>query len=150
VHANPGSLLMGESALRESGLHALACASVVLLLRIGHPRIAPLRNFIPVYEHFAANVAFWGALALCFDAGTRAAGLAVLIALTTVSIRRGLATKEESFAVYGIGYGTLGLCVVQSAFIGEPLVAAVFDLAVVVLAVAMLWRLHHRLRDGEG
>jgi hypothetical protein len=149
VRANLGGVFYGESVLSESAAHALACATLVLLLRLAHPFVAPNRKFAPVYEHFAAHLAFWGTLALCFDAGTRAVGVALLIALATVSIRRGLKTVEESFVVYGVGYATLGLCVVQSALIGNALGAAILDLLTVVLAVSILWRLHHRLSGGE-
>jgi hypothetical protein len=145
VNAQLGDYFAGEAPLRRSGLHALACAAVILVVRELHRRFGR-RDFGEVYEHFAANLAFWGALGLSFAASTRWGGVLLLLVFAALAVRIGLARSREAFVVYGVGYATVGLGVALSATVGDPLVAAVVDLGLVVAAVTLLWRLHRQLR----
>ncbi|MBS0396910.1 MAG: DUF2157 domain-containing protein, partial [Proteobacteria bacterium] len=103
VEAQP-ALLAGAAGVRGAAAPALECAAAILAWRVAHRRLGGGDAFAAVFEHFAANVAFWGALALVFDAGTRLAGTALLLALAALVVARGLARREEAFAIYAVGY----------------------------------------------
>jgi hypothetical protein len=146
VEAHLGTLFqMGES-LREPAIRALICASAVLVWRQVHRQLGGEPLFEEVFEHFAANLAFWAALALCFVADTRLGGVAILAALAVVSIRKGLQSNQESFVVYGTLYTALGFGVVEGQAIDEPLLATGLALFTVLAAIALLWRFHQQIK----
>jgi hypothetical protein len=147
IEARLHNLIEGEALSARSGFHALGCAALIAAAREVHQRLAAPRAFEDVYEQFALNIAFWGALALAFMDGTRLVGLGVLGLLATLSIRRGLANREESLVVYGVAYPTFGLCVVLDQLLHDTLATAVLDLGVIVAAALLLWSLHRRLHD---
>ena len=91
VDANFNSLLQQGDAVRRTGTDALACAATIVGWRALHRRLGGAMAFVEVFEHFAANLAFWGALALTFGGGTRAAGTALLVALAVSRSARGCA-----------------------------------------------------------
>ena len=142
VSAQPEMLFRPDVALGRTGVSALLCAGLILLWREVHRRADGTAEFREVFEHFAANVAFWGALALTFAPGTRLAGTVALLAIGAVSIGKGLRDREEAFAVYGVGYTALGLCVLAAELSGDGLLAALLGLGIVTAAVIALWRLH--------
>jgi hypothetical protein len=146
VEQHVGNLLLPEGSLRYVGFRALACAGVILLWRTVHRRLGAAQSFEEVFEHFAANLGFWGTLALCFTPETRFIGLAVLIALAGVSIHKGWLNKQEAFLVYGVAYAALGLCVVEAQVIHEGLAGAVFALMTVITAMILLWQFHQRMK----
>ena len=93
------------------GGRALACAAVIAAWRYADRRARPDTRFSDVFDHFAANLAFWGAIAWCLEWPWLAAGLPLLAALAYASVRRGLDTGREAFLVYGIVYAAIGaLC----------------------------------------
>jgi hypothetical protein len=143
VEAHVIDLIQSGSSLRNSGYDALACASVIFVWREIHRRLDGAEPFIEIFEHFAANLGFWGTLALCFAADTRIAGIAVLIVLAVTSIYQGLQKSEELFVIYGVAYTAFGLCFVEGQ-ISSGLAAALMELATVTVAVILLWRLRHR------
>jgi hypothetical protein len=135
--------LAGENPLRNSGIQALSCAATILIWREIHKRLQLNSAFIEIFEHFSMNVAFWGAIALCSTSGTRLLGLAALIVLAAVSIRKGLENDQETFVIYGIAYTALGLCIVEAQML-SGLSAALAALVTIIVAVILLWRLRHR------
>ena len=145
VEANIGNIFDGEMRLRRSGIHSLVCAAFIVVLREVHRRVSS-RDFGELYEHFAANFGFWGALALCFADRTRWIGLLVLLALATLAVLRGLRGSHEVFVVYGVGYAALGIGSVLAIVTHDGLAAVALDLATVIVAVVLLWRFHGRLR----
>jgi hypothetical protein len=145
VEWGPANWFQGDMALRNTGLDALGCASTLVIWREIHRRqrgSAPLGD---VLEHFAANLAFWGTVILCFDPQARAAGIAVLTVLSVACIRKGLKESQEAFVVYGVAYTALGLCVVEEQ-IDRGLIAQLSQLVTVTAAVIVLWLLHQRAK----
>jgi hypothetical protein len=140
IEARAGELVRHDSAVSDSGIRELLCASVILTFRELHRRLGSERPFAQVLEHFAANLGFCGALALCFSLDTRFIGLAVLITLAIVAIRKGLTQAEEMFILYGIGYATVGICYLEAQLVKRPLAAAILELATVVAALVLLFR----------
>jgi hypothetical protein len=127
------------------GLRALACAAVIAFWREIHRRCHGAREFTEVFAHFAANIGFWGALALCLSEEARIAGILVLTALAFVSMRKGVTAQQEAFVVYGIAYSALGLCILDEQLIRDSLLATTLALLIVLSAVIGLWQLHRRL-----
>src|SRR3984957_9617668 len=146
LDAHIGSLLQLEGVIRNSGVEAMLCAGVILLWRLIHGRLQGAVQFIDVFEHFAANLAFWSALALCDSPDTRWMAVVALVAFPIVSVRPGLPPSQEAFVVYGIGYAALGLCIVEAQAIGETVIAVAMALGTVVAALILLWQFHQRLK----
>ncbi len=146
VDGHIASLLQLDSVLRAAGTRALVCAGVILLWRAIHRRVGGTASFSEVFEHFATNMGFWGAIVLCFIPETRLVGVAILIALAVVSIRKGLLNNQETFVIYGIVYTSLGLYYLEALVISNALLAATCRLATIILAVILLWRFRHRTK----
>jgi hypothetical protein len=95
-----------------------------------------------VFENFAANIGFWGALALCLTPGARLSGLGLLAALAASSIFKALRGREEIFAVYGTAYAALTLCCLEAQVIEYGLAVLLLELATVIAGALLLWSLH--------
>jgi hypothetical protein len=149
IARGPGSIAGWGFGAPELGVRALLCAAVMLLWRAIDQRVNAAR-FREVFEHFAANLAFWGVLGWCSDGRLRIVGVLALLTLSWVAIRAALRSGTELFAVYGVGYTALGLSIVIVQLI--PLSALSWSTAVLVIVVtaaAVLRRLHDRLKDAQ-
>ena len=129
------------------GGRALACAAVIIAWRFADRHWRPGTRFSEVFDHFAANLAFWGSLAWCLEWPWLAAGLPLLAALAYASIRRGLETGREAFLVYGVGYAALGVCFVVVPRLDGTTATMASVLLVVCVAASVLWQLRRRLRE---
>jgi Predicted membrane protein (DUF2157) len=129
------------------GSRALACAAVIAAWRYADRRARPHTSFSDVFDHFAANLAFWGTLAWCVEWPWLAAGLPLLAALAYASVRRGLDTGREAFLVYGIVYAAIGICAAVAPRLHGVTASFGFVLVVVCAAAATLWQLRRRLRE---
>jgi hypothetical protein len=147
VEASVVALLGYPRGAAESGLRAVSCALLILLWRAVEQRIGRRTRFQEVLEHFAINIACWGALAWCFNGPTRWLGLAAMIAIAALSIRRGLRRPSELLVVYGVIYGAIGVCTTLAGAAGDPLSGAVIVLATALGAVWLLLRWRRRLRQ---
>lgn len=141
-----GTLLVAVST-PVLGARALLCAAVIAAWRYADRRAQPDTRFSDVFDHFAANLAFWGAIAWCLERPWLAAGLPLLAALSWASVRRGLDTGREAFLVYGIVYAAIGLCAAVAPRLHGMTTALGFVLVVVCAAAATLWQLRRRLRE---
>ena len=146
IQGDIDTLFSYNGKLRETGVHALVCASVIMAWREIHRRTSQPQPFLEVLEHFAANTSFWGALALSFHDQTRIIGMLIVLGLAIVSIRKGLQNRQEAFVVYGVTYGTLGLCVFEAQFIGNDLPLLLLELITIVAAATLLWHFHAQLK----
>jgi hypothetical protein len=142
-----GDVLHFEYSTPELGARALACAAVIAAWRYADRHARPDTRFSEVFDHFAANLAFWGSIAWCMEWPWLAAGLPLLATLAWASIRRGLATGREAFLVYGVVYAAIGICAVAEPRIRGMTASLGFVLLVVCAAAAALWQLRRRLRE---
>jgi len=149
VGGTAGELLQVSYPEAEFGARALACAAVITGWRFADRRARPQSHFTDVFDHFAANVAFWGAIAWCGEWPWLAAGLPLIAALAYAVIRRGLSHGREAFLVYGTVYAAIGVCVAAMPFIHGTTLSLAFALAVVCAAAVMLWWLRRRLREPD-
>ena len=129
------------------GARALACAALIAAWRHADRRVRPDTPFADVFDHFAANLAFWGAIAWCLEWPWLAAGLPLLAVFCLASVRRGLDTGREVFLVYGVVYGAIGLCAAVLPHLHGTTPSLGFALVVVCTAAAALWLLRRRLRE---
>ncbi len=134
-----------------AGPRALTCA---LLFGFGgwlhiSERVDACRGFRDVYRQFAVNFGFWGALALGASASTRWMGAAILIALTILVGRAGLVERRQSFLLYAVGYGTIGLLWLETLVFGGYLVVSWAGLFTVIGAVVLLQKLRSRLKESQ-
>lgn len=147
VAGTPGDALELAFSTPELGARALACAALIAVWRQADRRAQPDSRFTDVFDHFAVNLAFWGAIAWCQDWPWVAAGLPLLAALAYASVRRGLAAGREAFLVYGTVYAAIGTCVAGLPHIRGTTPSFSFVLLVVCVAAAALWQLRRRLRE---
>ena len=142
-----GDVLHFAESTPALGTRALACAAVIAAWRYADRRARPGTSFSDVFDHFAANLAFWGAIAWCLEWPWRAAGLPLLAALAYASVRRGLDAGREMFLVYGIVYAAIGVCAAVVPWLDDSTASIGFVLIVVCAAAAALWQLRRRLRE---
>jgi hypothetical protein len=132
----------------QAGTSALVCAALVYAWREADRRLRPATTFGAVFDQFAANLAFWGALAWCTESPWLYAGLVLAVGLAGFVIREGLRSGRESFVVYGVVYAALALCIVLVPQLRGPTATMGFVLVVVALAATVLWQLL-RARGGR-
>jgi hypothetical protein len=142
-----GDVLHFSYSTPELGARALACAAVIAAWRHADRRARPDTPFSDVFDHFAANLAFWGAIAWCLEWPWLAAGLPLLATLAFASVRHGLDTGREAFLVYGIVYAAIGTCAAAVPRLHGTTATLGFVLIVVCAAAATLWQLRRRLRE---
>ena len=147
VGGSLGDVLLFSYSTPALGARALACAATIAAWRYADRRARPHTAFSNVFDHFAANLAFWGTLAWCLEWPWLAAGLPLLAALAYAAVRRGLDTDHEAFLVYGILYAAIGICAVTVPRLHGMTVSFAFVLIVVCIAAATLWQLRRRLRE---
>ena len=126
------------------GADAIICAATILVWRAGNRILGGSAAFEVVFENFAANIGFWGALALCLTPATRLVGLVILMALAAAAIFKALRTGEEIFAVYGTAYTALTLCWLEFAVIRLSAAGLLLELITVVAGALSLWYFHRR------
>jgi hypothetical protein len=148
IERGPGNLAPWYFATPALGLRALVCSAVMLVWRAIDQR-ANAARFREVFEHFAANLAFWGAVGWCSSADMRVVGVVTLLLLAAIAIRKALRAGAESFAVYGIGYTALGLSLVVAQVTDLTLFGATLVLVIVFTAAAALRRLHDVLKESR-
>ena len=147
VGGSPTDALFLTTTTPGLGLRALACATLIAAWRYADQRTRPDSSFGGVFEHFAMNLASWGAIAWCAEWPWVAAGLPLLAVLAFASVRRGLETGREMFLVYGIVYAAIGIAAAVLPQIRGTTPSLAFMLIVVCAAAAALWLLRRRLRE---
>ena len=146
IERGPGALALWSFATPGLGVRALLCATVMLVWRAIDQRLNAGRSG-EVFEHFAANLAFWGVLGWCWDASWRIAGAIAVLVLAAIAIHWALRTRAEAFAAYGVGYAALGLSLVVARLTDLSLLGATLVLVIVLVAAVVLRRLHDLLKN---
>jgi hypothetical protein len=147
VGGSLGDALHFAHSSPELGARALVCAALIAAWRYGDRRARPDTRFSDVFDHFAANLAFWGAIAWCLQWPWLAAGLLLLAAFCYGSLRHGLNSGREAFLVYGTVYAAIGLCAAALPRLHGVTPSLGFVLIVVCIAASSLWQLRRRLQD---
>lgn len=123
------------------GTRALVCAALIFVLRLVNRH----RPFDEVYEQFAANLAFWGAIAWAADKEMRWIGVLVAAAVAGLAIWRGLRGGGEALVILAMIYVTIAFDVALVSVLDD---AAFFYLLVTTpLAIVVLFVVHSRLKE---
>ncbi len=130
----------------EYAVRAFVCASVVMLWREADRRLRTDRDFEPLFDHFAANFAFWGALILTGNRDTRLLGFAVALVLAALSLRHGFRGRRELFVIYAVVYALIAADILILDWAGGRIFATAFVLVSTVVAVGALFVIHFRFR----
>ncbi|HUP49160.1 MAG TPA: DUF2157 domain-containing protein [Thermoanaerobaculia bacterium] len=133
----------------ETALRALACSAVIVMWRAADARWRTARTFAPVFEHFAANLALFGALILTVEKDTRGTGLVLIAALAAVVIRHGFRVRAESFVIYAYAYAVLAIDIAVVDILDDGLLITSFLLLSTIAAIAGLFALHAAYRRRE-
>lgn len=137
--------LFGSS--RNTAFAAFTCAAIVVVWRLLDSKYRKPRTFTPLFDHYAANLAFWGALILSADRELRFLGCAIGIALAAASAIYGVKTRSEMFLIYACIYGVIALDIAVALLIPE--LAALFIMMSSICAIVALFVIHARMRGME-
>lgn len=139
----------------DTAARAFGCAALVFgwrMIDAGAPQAAgrrPRAAFTSVFDHFAANLAFWGALALAFERDTRWAGCAIAVVLACASAWYGVRTNAEVFVIYAWIYGVIAIDVAVVDVIDEPVLAVFWIVLSTIGAIVGLFAIHSRMKASE-
>jgi hypothetical protein len=93
----------------DTAIRAFVCSALVVAWRQVDRRRRASRSFTAVFDHFATNLAFWGALILLGDDSTRLFGTVLGVALAVASAMHAFRWREEMFLIYAWVYGTIAV-----------------------------------------
>lgn len=130
----------------ETSVRAFSCAAVILLWRFADARWRAGRSFERLFEHFAANLALFGALLLTFDDTTRPLGTLLSLVLTVAVIAHGFRVREEAFVLYGYVYGVIAIDIFVADLLNREVLVMFFLLLSSIAAIAGLFLLHAAFR----
>ncbi len=125
------------------GIPAFATAIVLIGWREADRRFHGA-EFSRTFEHFAANVALFGALTFIDD--RELVGLALTAIVVAIVIWWGFATRHEPFVIYAVVYAVIGTIVLIARHSSNVLFVASISLAVAVISLVALHRLFARGR----
>jgi hypothetical protein len=130
-------------------VRAYACALILLMWRAIHLRLDrnPARDFAPPLEHFAANLAFAGAIALMFEDETRLLGCLLALAVAAAVIFWGMRTKREAFVLYAFLYAVLAIDVLFGHLVHEEVLIFLFLVCSTIGAIVALIAIHARVKE---
>jgi hypothetical protein len=131
-------------------IRAFACALLLVTWRGAHQRFdrnLAKRDFAPTFEHFAANVAFAGAIALMFDEATRLLGCLVALLIAAMVIAWGMRTRRELFVLYAFLYAVFAVDVLFAHLVEIDVLIYLFIVLSVIGAIVALFAIHARMRE---
>ena len=70
-----------------------------------------------------------------------------MLAIATLSVRRGLRLGGELLVVYGVLYGAIGVCATLAGAAGDPLMGSVIILLTALGAARLLLHWRRQLRE---
>lgn len=126
---------------------AFVCAALLLIWRAIDRRRRP-SDFSPVFEHFAALVAFVGAFALMQEDHALYLGCMLVMAIAAIVIAWGFRTQSEWFVLYSFLFGVIALDVLVFELLEGPNDALAFFFVVLssIAAIIGLILIHARFR----
>src|SRR5437763_8035369 len=130
----------------ETAGRAFICAAIVLGWRVADNFARRATTFSSLFDHAAANLAFWGALTLAVHKETRPLGCAIAVVLAIASMLYGRRTGESTFVIYAWVYGMIAIDIVVCNAISEEVLIALYLLVSTVAAIAGLFISYVRMR----
>lgn len=132
----------------DYAVRAFACAALLLMWRAVHVRFSRTqRDFAPTLEHFAANIAFAGTLALMFEDSTRIVACLFMLIVAATVIYWGIHTRHETFVLYAFLYAVFAIDVLVAMLIGGDVFFFFFVILSIIGAIGSLFAIHARVRE---
>jgi hypothetical protein len=128
----------------EFAWRAFLTAAIVGVWRLLQKR----RAFQPLFDHAAANLAFWGALALLAEDRTRLLGCALALVFAGLSAWHGWRRGEEAFVIYAWVYGTIAVDVQICDWLNDEALIFLYLIVSTIAAIVGLFIIHARMRKG--
>jgi hypothetical protein len=128
-------------------LRGFICAAIVLAWRFLDERYRKESTFTPVFDHYAANLAFWSALILSADKDLRLLGCLIALGLAAASAAYGVKIRSEMFLIYACVYGVIALDVAMVDLIDG--LAPFFIMMSSMVAIVSLFVIHAKMRKEE-
>ncbi|HEV2721593.1 MAG TPA: DUF2157 domain-containing protein [Thermoanaerobaculia bacterium] len=126
----------------DFGARALECAATVAVFRLANRH----RAVDATYEHFAATLAFFGALAWSFDHNMRWIGILAALALAALVVWRGLRGGGEAMVIYAIVYAAIAVDTGVVTLAHDEALIFLYLLVSTPAAIVVLFVVYFRLR----
>jgi hypothetical protein len=134
-----------EAPVATAG-RAFVCAAIIIVWRFVDRAARPGTTFSSLFDHSAANLAFWGALTLAAHKETRPLGCAIAIALAVVSMVYGQRTRQAAFVVYAWVYGMIALDIAVCTAVSDEALIFLYLIFSTIVAIVGLFVTHARMR----
>ena len=134
-----------EAPVATAG-RAFVCAAIVAAWRVIDRKLRPATTFSSFFDHAAANLAFWGSLALAAHKETRLLGCAIAVALAAASMFYARRMREATFVIYAWVYGTIAVDIAVCNAIDDGIFITFYLLVSTIAAIIGLFLSHARLR----
>lgn len=153
-----GFFPLSRITVAGTGWRTLACALCVVGMRAVHAKkMRSRQDFIDVYESFAVHLAGAGALLLLLpgylDRPLPSASLlpGFLVLATVVALIGGIGwrRRQESFVLAALAYAIVGVWRLEFWLLDDLLSLTAASLATLIIAIAVLWRVHARFKAGR-
>jgi hypothetical protein len=142
--------LEGRAAVLFSGgtnaARAFICAALVFTWRFADARFHRDTTFTRVFDHFATNIAFWGALSMLDKSETRVAGCLIAIVFAVLAALFGVRKREEAFVIYAWIYGVIAIDVLVCDGMHDQGFIALYLVVSTIAAIVALFVTHARMR----
>jgi hypothetical protein len=125
---------------------AFVCSAIVVFWRVIDRKLRPATTFSSLFDHAAANLAFWGSLALAAHKETRLLGCAIGVVLAAASMLYGRRTREGTFVIYAWVYGMIAVDIAVADVIDDSTLFMLYLLVSTIAAIVGLFVSHARLR----
>jgi hypothetical protein len=136
-----------EAGFDDVTIPAFEFAALLIAWRAVDRAARPQTTFSRTFEHFAANAAFLGCLAL-LDDHIYFIGL-LIIALAAVVIFWGFRTRHEPFVLYGFVYAVIAADAMLLKDVNSIEPAAVIVFISMIVAITGLLFLHARFKEAR-
>ncbi len=137
-----------EAPVATAG-RAFVCAAIVVAWRVADRLSRPATTFSTLFDHFAANLAFWGALTLAVHRETRFAGCAIGVVLAIASMLYGQRTRQGTFVIYAWVYGMIALDIAICNLLADFALITLYLLVSTIAAIVGLFITHARMRSAS-
>jgi hypothetical protein len=133
----------------DYAIRSFAYAALLLMWRAAHVHFDAHRerDFAPAFEHFAANAAFVGCLALMFESATRLIGALLALLIAGVVTAWGMRTRRELFVLYAFLYALIAVDVLFLQILNDDGLAFFFILLTSIGGIVGLIVIHARVRE---
>lgn len=143
IDRHPEALWSSGAAVAMRGF---VCAAIVLAWREIDRRYRPQTTFGEVFAHFAANLAFWGALILAFRDETMLLGVVLVLAIAAAVTFHAFRSGSEAFLLYAYLYAVIAADRFIVHFLGDDALSMLYLIVSTIAAIVGLFVTHGRFK----